>query len=226
VAELEALGKRCGEPLLLIDAHHGADLGGDLDRLLLEHRLPAHQPDQHAVRVAYRIDRVMALEYRFHRLIERRLGPEGEHPAQHQRFELRVIRREQQVAHGDEAAQLAGPVDHVAVGDERDLDQRPQLLDGLGDRHRGVEHGVYRLHEPADAAPWVYLVAFQLMRDLGRNRVQHSVLKPARQLGQDVLRQAGIELEQHRGNGRRGMLREQHRGILGRARLDVGNDRP
>src|SRR5205085_5133919 len=63
VAELQASRPGSEESLLLVDTDHLSRLGADLEGLLLEHGLTAHETDQLSVTVADRIHREVAVEH-------------------------------------------------------------------------------------------------------------------------------------------------------------------
>src|SRR5258705_400894 len=67
VALLEAAQPGPREPLLFLEADHRARLQGDLDRLGLEHALPAQEADQALLLVDHRIHRIVAIEHELHR---------------------------------------------------------------------------------------------------------------------------------------------------------------
>ena len=70
MAQAQRAAERGREPLLLVDADHLARLGGDLDRLLGEEILAAHEAGQPPRAVADRIDRIMAHDRGLQRVLE------------------------------------------------------------------------------------------------------------------------------------------------------------
>jgi hypothetical protein len=92
----------------------------------------------------------MAVEDELHRFGERHLRLQEKRIPQHQLFEPRVVLGEQEVAHRDDAEQLAGRVSDVAVRDEGALHERAQLGDRLGDGHLRPEHRDRGLHQLSD----------------------------------------------------------------------------
>ena len=63
-----------------------------------------------------------------------------------------LVRRQQHLAHDDEADQLARRIDDVEIGDEGGLDVFAQLFGGLRHSQAGGEHADRGLHQIGDRA--------------------------------------------------------------------------
>ena len=147
VAEHEAARPGRGEPLLLGHADHRAGLRGELDRLRLEHPCAAHRalsagprrrrPDRpgkclSSVSFIASSSGIVVVSANTERSITS--------------LSVCDFAREQQVAHRDDADELAVGLEHPRVGDERVLDQLAKRLDRLADR-------LLRAGTPRAAAP-------------------------------------------------------------------------
>src|SRR5665647_1196051 len=91
MAKQEAAEHRCRDALFLVDADHAAGLRGDVERCCFEDHLPAHQTQQLALIVAYRVDRIMAAEHELHRFRYGYAGLEHKHIAEHDVGEPRPV---------------------------------------------------------------------------------------------------------------------------------------
>ena len=170
VTQLQAARERRVEALLLVDADHLTGLGGNLDRLVAEQFLAADQALQHAVRVADRIDRIMADHRRLQRLVQLHVLAEGIDVLQHDLVEPGLRRRQQHVAHHHHADELPVLLGDVAIGDHRRAGELAQRLDRLGDGHFGAEDAERRRHQVGDLRVLILAVVQVSQRLFGHGR--------------------------------------------------------
>ena len=220
MTQLQAVIPRRGDALLLLHAHHAAGLQRDLDRLGLEHGLAAHQADEAPRGVHHRVHRIVPVEDLLHRVPERHRRLQHERILDHHLRQREVVLAEEQIAHGDDAAQPALAVDHPDVGDEHALHPFAQRLDGFAHgpfRREGADH---RLHHAADGVVSVERVALPLARHRVGRGAEQQLAQRIGQRGEHVLREGGRELHQRRGDFAGSELLELPRGSAGGPRAD------
>ena len=225
IAIFEALPDRVRDALFLLHADHRAGLRGDLEGLELEERRAAHQADQAAFGVGHGILRIVLVDRELHRVGQRQAGRQRKWIGEHHVRQARLALVEEEVAHRDEAAQLAVGVDHVDVGHEGAPHQGAQRLDRLAYRHVGAEHRQRRFHQLADGALRICPVALPLLGHFRGRGGGDEASRPRLELAEDVLHDRRIQLQQrfHR-FGWHGAL---HHGgsLIGRQGSDLGCER-
>ena len=83
VTKPQAPAPRSSQPVFVFHTDHAPRLGADLDRLLLEEDIPAHQTDQTSRFIADRIDRIMAGDHERHGVGHVHLGAQMEWLPEH-----------------------------------------------------------------------------------------------------------------------------------------------
>ena len=214
MAELEAPPPRSREPILLFHADHATWLGADLDRLLLEQDRSTDEADEVLGLIADGIDRIMHVQDFAHGISNREMRVEVEGVTEHDVAHPLHRFRQQQVAHHDDAQQLATLVGHIAVRDERLLHKFPQLRHGFLDGHVGAVHGHGAFHQPPDRAFGKHLIARPLLAVLLGCRRYDLLPAIAVEPQQHLERHGGFEQGEHLGDHRRGLPTQQLHRLL------------